>query len=162
MTEKKLGDFKGGGKNIIPDGEYKLKAVDFKVVEGAAGLYAIGDHVVIRNEDPALHGEHCELGFSLSPAAEGIAKAWLIALGCSEEDSVPVDDIDELHAFLKSHCLNACFVAQVKKGRDKTDKYDQNEVERPWENLEAAAPAEGDYEVGGEAATAKREEPDFV
>ena len=51
----------------------------------------------------------------------------------------------------------------MKKGKDRTGKYDQNEVEQPWENLEPTNPADGDYKVGGNATkTSSEDVPDWV
>ena len=157
---KKLGDFqRNKGKSILPDnGEeqlsglggklvrrprpYKLKTVDFKAVMGGSGApYVIVDCMVIN--ECAEVGQHCELGFSLSPAAESIAYAWLTALGLDDEARLPVMDPENIQAFLQNRCKGKVFEAAIIKGKDKTGTYDQNSVSPPWEILASEA-VEGD------------------
>lgn len=131
---KALGDFqKGGSKSVVPADHYKFRAVDFKVVIGKESQcpYVIVDSLVI-GQCP-VQGEHAELGFSLSPAAESIAYAWFTAFNIPEDAIIPTEDADELKAFLMTNCKGAIFQCTIDK--TKRGGYDQNSVNPPWEVL---------------------------
>ncbi len=155
--DKKLKDFKKGGKAVLPDnGEvfnektkvmerkprhYKLRTTEFKVVvgKGSGALYVVADLVAI-NKGPE-QGNHTEMGFSLSANSESIASAWLTAMGVDEETIIPMDDRDRLNTFLNRHCVNAVVEANVIIGEN--EGYKNNQVSPPWEIL-AAELEEGD------------------
>jgi len=167
---KKLGDFKKGGKSVLPDlGEqvddkgkieripqhYKLRATEFKVEMGSSGAAYIVVDVVVVNECEQ-QGMHTELGFSLSEASESIAAAWFTALGCDDETAIPLDNRDRIQKFLDTLCKGAVFEADVIVSKYKG--YPKNDVSPPW----GLAPA--DLEKGDKAAApgpAKKEEPGF-
>ncbi len=163
--KKKLGKFKGGGKNVLPEGDYKLRTMDFTVKTGAAGPFVVVDCMVVGPkgnlhtvdeagnkvliEMETLFGQHTDLGFSM--AAEGVAKVWLTTLGLDDDVEVPIEVEEEIERFLKEYCRGALFLAHVSKGKDiKTGKYDQNSIEKPWENLMPATPSKDDYVHQGE------------
>lgn len=169
--DKPLGQFKGGGKTVLPDdGEeqqgqmmvrkprlYKFRAVDFKVVIGkeSGAPYVVIDSVVI---NPCQEqGMHTELGFSLSSNSESIAAAWLFALGFDEESMIPVDDADRLEVFLKKLATNSIFKAAIIK--EKRGQYSQNSVSPPWE-VGAAEIESNDLPAQG-VATGRGEQPSF-
>ena len=136
-----------GGKNVIPSGEYKLQAKDFKGVNAPAGPLAVIDFMVVGPMyQKALFGQHTELAFST--AAEGVMKAWLLALGVSEDEELPdsiFKDTESLENWLRVNCKDAVVFAKVEKTKDKTKQYDNNQVDKPWDNVHSTELGEGDY-----------------
>jgi hypothetical protein len=145
---RRIKDLKGG-KNVIPQGEYKLQAKDFKAKMGPSGPLAIIDFMVVGPaHQSALFGQHTELAFST--ASEGVMKSWLLALGFSEDDEVPEEifsDTDALESWLRTNCKDAVIFASVIKVKDKTGQYENNQVEKPWENVGVSQLGDGDYAV---------------
>lgn len=149
---KPLGDFKkGGGKGVLPDDNgqpraYKLRVVEYKVVENTTSGYpfVVADVVVV-NPCPQ-QGMHTELGFSMSPNAEGMAQPWLLALGLGEDDYVPTEpeEVDALRALLNKKCLRALIKVNLIKTTDQSGKYPKNEISPPWE-IESAMPENTDF-----------------
>lgn len=144
---KPLGQFKGGGKNVLVSGEYKFKAMDFEVATNTPSgfpLVIINSAVVGPAAQAEAFGQHIELAFSL--AAEGVAKSWLTALGFEEDDEIPLEG-DELQAYLNRKAKGSIFTAIIQKTKDKTGKYDQNQVDAPWDNVYADSLKDGDLDI---------------
>ena len=147
MQNKPLRDYKGG-KSTIPTGDYKLQASDFKVIEkeGLAGLLVVVDLMVIGPpHQKEFYGKHTEIAFSMAESAEGVAKSFLIAMGCTEDDTPPRNSAEELENFLRRKCKKNIVMATVTLGKDRTGQYDQNSIDKPWENIGASVKSEGDY-----------------
>jgi len=156
--EKKLGNFKRGGKSVIADGHYKFRVTEFNVVTGGSGAPYIIPMCIVINPCPE-QGTQIELGFSMSEAAEGIAAAWLTALGLGEEAIVPMDNPDRIQVFLNRYCLHAIIEANVVKGKNPKG-YDQNSVNPPWEIM-ASELGKDDVPGPRGIAAGGREEPSF-
>jgi len=138
----KLKEFPGGGKTVLPDNgvndkgervakDYKLRTMDFKVVIGknSGAPFVVVDVQAIEPGD--TQGQHTELGFSLSDASLGFAKAWFEAMEVDEDEDIPIDDKDGLELFLKHNCKHKIIrAALVVENRD---NYDSNKVSPPWE-----------------------------
>ncbi len=143
MKPKPLSQY---GRTILPEGDYKLKVKGFKVIdkESLAGLLVVCDVMVVGPNIQKEHfGKHTELTFSM--AAENAAKAFLLGMGCSEDDAPPVDNADDLLRFLKEHCLGNIFYAHISAGKDPSGRFDRNSVENPWDSIMSAKLEEGDY-----------------
>src|SRR3990167_7984919 len=134
MSRLRVGDYEGGGRDVLPTGQYKFKVTDLKVVDGASGYcYPVLDVMVVGPDaQKEFYGKHIELGFSLAPTSVG-AKPWLEALGFDEEDEIEVQDSSILEPYLKKRIKGAVVMANIEKGKDKSGQYDQNNVTPPWE-----------------------------
>lgn len=139
---KRVGDLKGG-RSVIPEGDYKLKVCDFQIKDGKAGPYVVVDLMVVGPaHQTELFGQHTEIGFS----TVGVAlKPWLLAMGMSEDDSVELEDKDELESILRTHCRDSIIFAVVTKS--KKGEYENNEVEKPWVNVSASELSPSDYDA---------------
>jgi len=155
--DKPLGKFKKGGKPVIEAGHYKFRVTEFNVVVGGSGAPYVIPTCVVINPCPET-GVHVELGFSMSEASEGIAAAWLTALGLGEEAVIPMDDPDRIQVFLDRHCLHAIIEADIVKEKNQKG-YWQNSVNPPWEV--AACDIGPDDKVGPGVPGGSREEPGF-
>lgn len=145
--KKKVGNLKGG-RNVIPDGAYKLKCCDFQIKHAPAGPYVVVDVMVVGPEhQQAFFGQHTEIGFSMAGAG---VKPWLVAMGMKEEDEIEMDDKNELESILRTHCKGRIVMAEVIKIKN-TQGYENNTIDKPWINIGASELSKGDYE--GEATT---------
>ena len=139
---KRVGDLKGG-RSVIPEGDYKLKVCDFQIKDGKAGPYVVVDLMVVGPaHQTELFGQHTEIGFS----TVGVAlKPWLLALGMSEDDSIELEDKDELESILRTHCKDSIIFAEVTK--TKQGEYENNTIEKPWVNVSASELGANDYDA---------------
>ena len=157
---KPLRDFKGGGKNILETGLYKFHAREFDVKTNTPSgfpLVVIQSVVVGPSMQAEFYGQTIELAFSL--AAEGVAKSWLVALGFEEDDEIPMDG-DDLQAYLNRKAKGSIFSANIQKTKDKSGKYDQNQVDAPWENVFEDSIKDGDQDYTG-VKVGSSDEPPF-
>jgi len=129
---KKVGDMNqgGSGKNVVDEGFYKFVVTAFKVVLGASGHpYVVVGAKTVEGPEP---GQNIELGFSLSPNAEGICYAWLVALGFKDTDDIENNDPDLLKSQLNKIGMSAALEADLEETKNKAG-YAQNGVTPPWE-----------------------------
>jgi hypothetical protein len=122
--EKQLGNW-----GLYPEGQYKFRLVDVEVKAGIKSPYIQWKLEILEPTD--LEGETLVQIVNLSNHrySQQIAKAWLLAFGCEEEDEVPTDDLADLTAFLKRRCIGK--VAKAFLGK-RVDEYgSKNEVKPP-------------------------------
>ena len=132
----KLGDFKNS--NTIAEGEYILNISALKVKEGTdSGVpFVILD--VLAVEGPGK-GKHTEVTFSFSEKSRSFARAWLVAVGCEDDEDIPIQDKEDLEAFLNARMVGKCVSCKLAEETD-NNGYKKNNVTPPWEVHAAEAP----------------------
>jgi len=146
MARERIGDLQGG-KKVVPDGGYKFQVKGFRIKDANAGPLVIVDVMVVGPVHQAeFFGKHTELAFSTAGVA---LKPWLLAMGMSEDDKIEKGDKDELESILNTHCKGRIIFAEVLKVE--RDGYDNNQVDKPWVNVNAAELAPDDYSKGDDS-----------